>query len=116
MNSEMASSMKFVKPDNWDELIAKVDSLDTWKGVCVGMFEDGRVTRERLLVLEIAARDVGNKYPDIREAVWCHYCDVWSNLEPDKPNQRLFGMHSVQDTWELMKNVTDVLLSLFLET
>ena len=98
----------FKKPQIWDDLVAKVSTLEIFKGVAKGVFEDVFVIPQRLMVLELFARDVGKVHPTISREVWRHYGWVWDTSE--NRYKKLCWLYSKYDASSLIKDVRVLVL------
>ena len=100
----------FTKPADWDDMVSRVDTSEAFEFVMRAMFTDGKITPQRMLVLETFARDVGKTHPDISAEVMRHY-----NMLDKATHSRyswLCWSNSRYDLPILIADVVDGLLSL----
>ena len=102
----------FDKPEDWTEMVLRIDTAEAFEGVARAMFADGRVTTERLLVLEVFARDVARAHPSISTRVMRHFNELYKDHEDNY--KMLCWMHSKYDVPALVQDVVQSLLSAIL--
>ena len=99
----------FIKPENWASIVYQVNSVEAFQGVARAMFDDGKVTPQRLMVLETFARDVGHAHPDISKEVMRYFNKVWGSSET--LYKRLCWTFTKYNYPALFKNVVETLVS-----
>ena len=60
----------------WNAAVTTASSIKTYAQVVQYMFEDGKVNRGRLEVLEVFTKDVCVMYPHLTNGIWAHYESV----------------------------------------
>ena len=104
--------MTFEKPEDWNEMVLRIDTTEAFEGVARAMFADGKITRERLLVLEVFARDVAKIHPSISTRVMRHFNKLWKDHEDRY--KMLCWLHSKYEFPALVNDVVESLLSAIL--
>lgn len=93
-------------------MVARIDTAEAFEGVARAMFEDRKVTPQRLMVLEVFARDVSGAHPEIRVGVMqCFHRVLRNSLSV---YNWLCYAHSKYDFPFRFADVVQMLVSLFL--
>ena len=62
----------------WEDAVKSTTSVKTYQEVVHFMFEDGKINRGRLKVLEVFTKDVCHHYPQLTSEVWDQYEKILS--------------------------------------
>ena len=104
--------LPFTKPHNWDQMVSSVNTIQGFEAVARAVFEDGKVTLHRLMVLEVFTRDVVKTHPEIGPQAW--RCFQKISMKSEDRYKWLCFTHSKYDYPTLLRDVVEGLLSLFL--
>lgn len=104
--------LPFTKPANWYSMVYRVDTVEAFQAVARAVFEDGKVTSHRLLVLEVFARDVAKAHPEIGSQVWSYFHKVW--FKSEDTYKWLCFTHTKYEYPLLLTDIVEALVSLFL--
>ena len=102
--------MSFEKPEDWSDMVQRIDTAEAFEAVARAMFADGKVTNDRMLVLEVFARDVAEVHPTIATRVMRHYIKLWR--EQNNHYKMLCWLHSKYDFPIVLQDVVEGLLAI----